>query len=300
MSLRAFATIAVALGASGCFSEITDTSRLPTRDPSAATPATPAPPTIDTALVLDLVNHPGTTAAVLDNDVGLDARVATRIAERRDGPDGEIPSADDDWFDDLAELDAVAYVGPHELALLEAFARAHPAPAAVEVHGVSLLGWESEAVVWGVNQATVEELDEAVGLGSRAASALVAERPFVTVAALAAAAGLDAPSIDALRAYAGVWWDARLAPPPPDTETIDGVEFDRETASIALDIANRATHDDLVAAGIWSSTAARLIAARSYASLHEVARVQGVGPATMTALRDYARSGTWTRGPDSI
>lgn len=43
--------------------------------------------------------------------VGLDRRAAENIVERRLGPDGEPDTEDDDSYDNLAELDVVAYVG---------------------------------------------------------------------------------------------------------------------------------------------------------------------------------------------
>ncbi|MCX5743463.1 MAG: hypothetical protein NT062_13300 [Proteobacteria bacterium] len=69
--------------------------------------------------VLDVVNTAATS--VLDDDVPLDRRAAENIVAHRDGADGIHGTADDDPFDDLAELDAIPYVGPVALASLLAF-----------------------------------------------------------------------------------------------------------------------------------------------------------------------------------
>jgi hypothetical protein len=61
---------------------------------------------------------------VLDDDVALDRRAAENIVGHRDGPDGVLGTADDDPFDDLAELDAIPYVGPVALEKLRAWVEA--------------------------------------------------------------------------------------------------------------------------------------------------------------------------------
>jgi hypothetical protein len=76
----------------------------------------------EAAAVLALVNR--ATVAELDGDAGLDARAARNIVAHRDGPDARPGTADDDRFDDLAELDAVPYVGPAAFGLLVAHAAA--------------------------------------------------------------------------------------------------------------------------------------------------------------------------------
>jgi DNA uptake protein ComE-like DNA-binding protein len=80
------------------------------------------------AALLALVNSASVT--LLDLDVGLDARAAENIVAHRDGADGVAGSADDDWFDDVAELDAVAYVGEAAIAKLRSYAAEHAGEAA--------------------------------------------------------------------------------------------------------------------------------------------------------------------------
>src|SRR5262249_59849011 len=73
--------------------------------------------------VLKLVNT--ASEAFLKNDVGLSSRVAHNIAMHRAGADGKVGTADDNDFDDLAELDAVPYVGPRVFSTLLVYAEAH-------------------------------------------------------------------------------------------------------------------------------------------------------------------------------
>ena len=76
-----------------------------------------------TAGVLALVNT--ASKALLDGDVGLSTRAATNITTHRAGNDKILGTADDDDYDNLAELDAVPYVGPKALADLLAYAEAN-------------------------------------------------------------------------------------------------------------------------------------------------------------------------------
>jgi phosphatidylserine/phosphatidylglycerophosphate/cardiolipin synthase-like enzyme len=73
--------------------------------------------------VLLLVNDASETAATLKSGAGITSRVATNIVKHRDGADGLAGTADDDRFDTLAELDAIAYVGPATLEALVERAR---------------------------------------------------------------------------------------------------------------------------------------------------------------------------------
>lgn len=70
--------------------------------------------------VLALVNQASENA--LDAEVGLDRRAAANIVDHRIGDDGRAGSKDDDPFDDLAELDAISFVGPIAFEKLLAFA----------------------------------------------------------------------------------------------------------------------------------------------------------------------------------
>jgi phosphatidylserine/phosphatidylglycerophosphate/cardiolipin synthase-like enzyme len=73
--------------------------------------------------VLRLVNDGAETAATLKAGAGITIRAAGNIVTHRDGADGAPGTADDDRFDTLAELDAIAYVGPATLSALIELAR---------------------------------------------------------------------------------------------------------------------------------------------------------------------------------
>ena len=82
----------------------------------------------DDQLILDLVNGPTISVALLDDEIGLDARAARGIVAHRAGPDGRLGTGDDRRFADLAALDAVPYVGPSALARLLEYAKANAGP----------------------------------------------------------------------------------------------------------------------------------------------------------------------------
>ncbi|MEM9068593.1 MAG: phospholipase D-like domain-containing protein [Myxococcota bacterium] len=63
------------------------------------------------ATILAVVNDRSVTFEVLDDDVGLDRRAAGNIIEYRSGDDGLLDTADDVTFRNVAELDAVSFVG---------------------------------------------------------------------------------------------------------------------------------------------------------------------------------------------
>ncbi len=254
----------------------------------------------DTSAILALVNYPGTDLAVLDVGANLDARAARNIVAYRVGPDGIEPSIDDLAFVDLSELDAVPYVGDAAFRNLQAYGLAHPPPGGEDVEGVHFAGWESEAVVWGVNHVDVAVLDGM--LDGRAAQGLVAHRPLASVTAMGPVAYVGTSALTHLRSAAPTWWNAMrgtATTPASLAGTFDSVAFDDVTAHVAIAIANGASSAELTGHGVTATPAARIIAARPFTTLAQVAAVSGVGTATMNALATYARSGTWGAEPSS-
>jgi DNA uptake protein ComE-like DNA-binding protein len=75
------------------------------------------------AAILAVAND--TTFTTLDEAVGLDRRAAENIVAHREGPDATPGTADDDRFDTLEELDAVAYVGESALGKLLSYAQSN-------------------------------------------------------------------------------------------------------------------------------------------------------------------------------
>ena len=238
------------------------------------------------------LNHPSTTLEVLDIDVGLNKSAASALIAHRNGPDGIAGTADDDPFDDEAEVDAVPYVGPSALATLEAWAASWVEPD------------ENAVVLAFVNdpQATLKVFDDDVGLTSLAAQSLIAHRDgpdgqpgtadddlFDTLDELDAVPYIGPSALATLAAFAPQW--AALPKGPPKV----AVFLNHESTTL----------DALVATvGISSKAAVNLIAHRDgpdgilgtaddnpYDSEAEVDDVSQVGPVTLRALLDYAA--TW-------
>jgi DNA uptake protein ComE-like DNA-binding protein len=248
----------------------------------------------DEAILLDFVNYPGTDFDVLDKKVPLDRRAAENIVLHRNGPDGVTPSADDRLFERVEELLAVTWVGPASVERMRAYALANPPPAGELVEGVRLRGWQSEAIVWAVNRATVGVL-RGVGLNSTQASNLVANAPYESVAEMGRVPQIGPVAIERLRYASSHWWHAmRQYGDTDDGGEYAGVYFDGPTAQTALEIANLATRDELVHdGGMWSTGATRIVENRPYADLQEVADTWGIGTSTLQSLHDYAVSGLW-------
>ena len=169
----------------------------------------------DATAVLALVNYPGTDVDVLDNQVGLDTRAAHGIIAHRDGADGIAPSSDDVPFATIDELDAIPYVGDSAFTKLTAWAAARPLPAPETVEGVAFAGWESQAVVWGVDNLDASVLDGF--LDARAAKGLVAKRPFASVAQMGPVPYVGATALHALHDHAQAWWALMRAEAPRPT-----------------------------------------------------------------------------------
>jgi phosphatidylserine/phosphatidylglycerophosphate/cardiolipin synthase-like enzyme len=89
--------------------------------------------------VLALVNDPAIDFAILDDDARLNAKAAAAIIDHRDGVDGEPGSDDDDAFGDLAELDAVPFVGQAALTSLLAYAIEHGYLETPDGHGTAVI-----------------------------------------------------------------------------------------------------------------------------------------------------------------
>jgi DNA uptake protein ComE-like DNA-binding protein len=237
------------------------------------------------------VNYPATDLATLDNAAGLASTAAKSIITARNGADGVIPSGDDFFFTSVAQVDAVPNVGDAALTKLAAYAAAHPAPASVTVKTVLFKGWQAEAVVWGVNTATKTELDAL--LDSRAVTSLMNARPVNSVTQIGGLAYLGTTALTALQRQSQPWWAKEHGSNTTLAGTFDGVTFDEKSAATALEIANRATLNQMSTNGVPAAPAAAIVGNRPYSTLAQVAAVGGVGTATMKGLLAYAQSGKW-------
>jgi DNA uptake protein ComE-like DNA-binding protein len=235
---------------------------------------------VEVEAMLDLVNAPETDVAFLDVEVELERRAAENIIAVRNGTDGVYPSADDHPFETLEEIEAVKYVGATTMERLRNFVIANPPPAGALVEGVEFTAAEATAVLWGVNQASREELDLEVGLSSTAAANVFASAPYDTLAEIASVPYVGASALEALRGYAPAWSDLSAL-----AGTFDGVSFEASEAAAALEVANHATFEEMTGAGLYASGARAIVDHRPYDGLDEVAAVSGVGAATMQGLK---------------
>lgn len=238
--------------------------------------------------ILALVNYPGTTLTTLDAKIGLDARAAQNIILYRNGIDGRYPSADDNAFESIAELDAIPFVADAAFNKLLAYAGANPPPSSVVVEGVTFQGWQAEIVVWAVNKVDVGVLNGL--LDNRAAANLIAARPFSTVTQIGQVALIGPNALEAFRGQARTWWHARANTTVASLAgTFDGVVFDETTAVKALELANTKPAAELSARGVYSAGVTAIVANRPFQTLAAVAALSGVGTASMQALEKWAK-----------
>ncbi len=247
-----------------------------------------------TARVLAFVNYPGTDFELLDQGVRLDRRAAENIVTYRNGNDGLTPSADDQLFTDLDSLVAVPYVANSALQKLDAYAAANPPPPEEIAEGVLFSGWEREAVLWGVNTLGADVL-RGLALNTTQANNVVAYAPFASINELANVPQIGPATLTKLRNAAAELWHAwRGGFTDSMAGTYDGVAFDHDTAVIALEIANLASHETLTGAGVFAGGATAIVGARPFDTLAAVADTHGVGAATMSGLHAFAISGDWS------
>jgi len=99
-----------------------------------------------------------------------------------------------------AELAGYAYVGASAARALISHVNSLT-PVTTEIEGVTFTGEDITRVLDLVNRAEAAELDDTVGLDSRAASGIVDARPFSTLEALAAVSYVGSSALAALLAY---------------------------------------------------------------------------------------------------
>lgn len=154
--------------------------------------------------VIAMLNDASTTTTVLDVDAGLDKRAATGIISHRDGKDTKAGTKDDDLFGSIKEIDDIKWVGDAALSALLAYATAEGWVAVDEdyygtIETVTFTKAQADAIVILANTASQAELDDDVGLDSRAAKNIVADRPFTTLEEVAAVKYVGATALTALR-----------------------------------------------------------------------------------------------------
>jgi len=192
--------------------------------------------------VLRFLNGPDATLQVLDIDAALDVRAARNIVAHVRGADGELGTADDDLLDDLAELDAISYVGPSAMDKLVAYVESIGGIPNIEVEGVALTAAEVDLIVMVANEASQSQLDDDAALDARAARNLVAARPLADIDTVAAVPWVGPSAIEKLREYAPTW----TPPSPPEPEECDTVITGRADSDVERfdELLRRATMGD--------------------------------------------------------
>jgi hypothetical protein len=193
--------------------------------------------------VLAFLNSPTTTVTVLDDDVPLDRRAATKLVAHRDGADGVAGTADDDRFDTVREVDDVPYVGETALRALAAYAIANgyvPGDDTVlgTFEGVTFTVGEAARALTIVNNESDGVLDVEVGLDSRAVRNIIAARPIGSIAQLAAVAYVGTTALRLIKDYVaapapGTRADCRIAEDCEPGERCTGIPND-ESSSYGL------------------------------------------------------------------
>jgi hypothetical protein len=160
-------------------------------DAKALEPGTPA-----AVGVVNLLNDPATTVAMLDDDVPLDRRAANGLIDARD----EAP------FHTIGQVDAVPYVGPVALDRLAAYAELHGlTPVGADHLGtwdrISFTVEQADAVLALANGASGETLDDEVPLDARAVDAILDARPLSSIPELADLYYVGGTALTAMKAY---------------------------------------------------------------------------------------------------
>ncbi|NMO14347.1 hypothetical protein HPC49_02560 [Pyxidicoccus fallax] len=148
--------------------------------------------------VLAFLNDGSTTVAVLDNEVPLDVRAAQALIAWRAGPDGVEHTADDRRFVSIAQVDAVAYVGPATLADLEWYARGTgrvtelPLDALVgHFDGLPFTLAEARRTLKLANTESASSLETTYGIAPLAVQDILAARPIAHMVELSRLANVD-------------------------------------------------------------------------------------------------------------
>jgi hypothetical protein len=136
--------------------------------------------------VIDFLNDPSTTMAMLDDEVRLDKRAAGNLIAHRDGGDREPGTTDDDLYNDIIEVDDVRWVGPASIQRLVDYVLSIGVVPTGDDHlgtwdDVRFTVTEAELTVSYVNSASLALLDDELQLDSRAASAIIDAQPVESV-----------------------------------------------------------------------------------------------------------------------
>jgi DNA uptake protein ComE-like DNA-binding protein len=154
--------------------------------------------------------------------------------------------------------------------------------------GVTFTAVEATAALDMANTATLSQLDDEISLDSRAAKAIVADRPITAMDDLDLVPYVGASALKALRAYVPQWTGQ---PGQGTSVTQSGVSFSAAEVTILLDLVNKAKAsllDDDV--GLDSRAAKNIVAARPIKTVAALDTISYVGGSALKLLKAYLPS----------
>jgi len=164
--------------------------------------------------LLDFLNDAATDFEVLDLDVGLDRRAAGNLISHRNGGDDLFGTSDDDLFSSVREVDSVRWVGPRSIEHMVEFAAFQGfVPTGTDYlgtwDGVDFTVNQADATLVLVNSATESELDDDLGLNSRAVDSIIEAGELESVQELAELYYVGKSALKILKGAANVVKDDR-------------------------------------------------------------------------------------------
>ncbi|MBN2493435.1 MAG: helix-hairpin-helix domain-containing protein [Deltaproteobacteria bacterium] len=256
------------------------------------------------AELLDFVNHPSVTVEELDKIQYIGPAQAQGIIQYR-----ELDPIDS--VDELLSASASAGASPladHQLESLRGYAASWKPPeegggtyAPGTWCGVTFSGYEVGVVMDIVNHASLEVLDDEVGIVSTAARNIVDNRPIDSMDALDAVPYVATQAFQRLKAWIPNWTPpsspdgGQPEPEPDEPQVVSGVSFSAAEATAVLEIANSASSAQLDdEAGLDTRAASQIVAARPIADLPALDAVPYVGATALEQLKAFIPS--WQQG----
>ncbi|MFC1705992.1 FG-GAP-like repeat-containing protein [Planctomycetota bacterium] len=254
--------------------------------------------------LITFINNPTLTFAELDGIQYVGPTQATGVMDYLQA--GNTIDTIAELVDASDDAGASSLAG-HQVSSIAGYASTWTAPSSsssyepIVICGIAFSAGEVEKALDLVNNATLAQLDDSVGLTSTAARNIVAARPIGSMQALDSVAYVATQVFQRVKAYLPTWTLSGSSGSGSGSGstgqggTYEGVAFTDDEAAKALDIANNATFDQLrYEATLTSRASNNVVSARPIASMEELALVSYVGTAALTDIKYYIP--TWTSG----
>jgi hypothetical protein len=195
---RGFLVVAALTSVVGCGSEGDGAGS----DEGYATESAVREGSVEARAMLAFLNDPAIAAADV-KAAGATSSASKAAVAHRNGLDGKVATDDDDPFDTVAEVDAVAGIGPATLRKLAGYALLKGFGAARGLHhDVYFTHNQAKRTLALVNEATLEELDVDASLDRRAAQTIVDARPIGSLEQLGSLSRVKSTALRLLRDHA--------------------------------------------------------------------------------------------------